>query len=174
MTKVPSNLICLATIVGVHGIKGAVKIKTYTTDPLNLFSYGPLQDETGHLYHLSLQGQPKGTLVIARIKGITTRNQAEALRNINLYIQHDQLPKLEEEEFYHVDLIGLPVTDLEGNDLGMISSIHNFGAGDLLEILSKDGRSILISLTKEAVPIIDLKAKKVVINTNLMINGENL
>jgi len=168
--KSPSNLVCLGTIVGVHGIKGSVRVKVHGENPLDFFSYGPLQDKTGRLYHLSLQSHPKDTLVIVKIDGITTRNQAEELRGVDLYIEHSQLPNLEDEEFYYVDLIGLVVVDLDGNDVGKIVNMHNFGAGDLLEIQDKNRESIFVSFTKEAVPAIDLKAKRVTLNTTFILD----
>ena len=152
-------MILLAVIVSAHGIQGAVKIKTFTQSPENIFAYGALRDEKNQQYPLKFLRVVSPDSVIATIKGVRNRNEAEALRGTKLYVERSQLPDPVEEEFYHSDLIGLMVRDLEGQEVGQLQSIRNFGAGDFLEIIGTDGHFYTISFTREAVPLIQLPKK---------------
>lgn len=149
-------MILLAVIAQAHGIRGDVKVKTFTQDPANIVAYGPLHDEQGREYSLKLIRVSSGDSLIASIKGVSDRNQAEALRGTKLYIERSQLPDLIEEEFYHSDLIGLEVQDLEGQDIGRVSAVSNYGAGDFLEIIDSNYHLYTISFTRQAVPIVQL------------------
>lgn len=152
-------MILLAVIVSAHGIQGAVKVKTFTQSPENIFAYGALRDEKNQQYPLKLLRVVSSDSVIAAIDGVHNRNEAEALRGTKLYVARSQLPDPVEEEFYHSDLIGLTVRDLEGQEIGQVKSVLNFGAGDFLEISGTDGHSYTISFTREAVPLIHLPNK---------------
>ncbi len=152
-------MILLAVIAQAHGIRGAVKVKTFTQNPANIVAYGPLHDEQGREYSLKLIRVSSEDSLIASIKGISDRNQAEALRGTKLYIERSQLPDLIEEEFYHSDLIGLRVQDLEGQDIGRVSAVSNYGAGDFLEIIDPEHHLYTITFTRQAVPIIQLPEK---------------
>lgn len=149
-------MILVAVIASAHGIKGAVKVKTFTESPINILAYGPLKDEKGKKYVLKLVRSVSTDSVIVALEGVSDRNQAEGLRGTKLYIERSQLPGVDEEEFYHSDLIGLTVKDLGEKDIGQVQAIGNFGAGDFLEIKSADHHLYTIPFTRDAVPKIQL------------------
>jgi 16S rRNA processing protein RimM len=152
-------VILLAVVTSAHGIQGAVKVKTFTEKPEGIFSYGQLQDEGGRAYALKLVRLVSEDSLIATIEDVRDRSQAEALRGLKLYVERDQLPTPLEEEFYHTDLIGLLVQTLEGDDIGHVRQVNNFGAGDFLEIVSADHHVYTVPFTREAVPVIRLPEK---------------
>lgn len=153
-------MILLAVVTSAHGIQGAVKVKTFTEKPESIFSYGQLQDEGGRAYALKLVRRVSEDSLIATIENVRDRSQAEALRGLKLYVERDQLPLPPEEEFYHMDLIGLLVRTLEGDDIGHVRQVNNFGAGDFLEIVSADHHVYTVPFTREAVPVIRLPDKE--------------
>ncbi len=130
-----NKLLCIGAISGVHGIKGEVRITAFTQNPENLLSYGRLLDKNGNeLFDISdYRITPKA--IIVRLSGIDSRNKAEKLKGTELFIQRDALPETDEDEFYHSDLTGLDVRFRNGTHYGIVKSIQNFGAGDLVEIL---------------------------------------
>lgn len=152
-------MILMAVIVAAHGIRGAVKVKCFTEDPVSIMAYGPLHDEQGHVYQLSLLRVSASDHLIAQIVGIGDRNQAEALKGTRLYIERNQLPDLVDEEFYYSDLLGLMVQDLQGEVIGQVCAVNNYGAGDFLEIKDSKHHLYTISFTREAVPVIQLPEK---------------
>ena len=159
-----SELICVGAVTGARGIKGDVRIKSFTADPSAIASYGPLYDKTGsHIYVLEITGQAKGQL-IGRIEGTPDRTAAEKQRGIQFFVPRDSLPEAVEDEFYLSDLIGLPVEDLEGKSLGTISSVENYGAGDVLEIVGVISGGLMLPFTKQAVPRVDIQNGLVVID----------
>lgn len=148
------NPVQLAVIGAAHGIKGEVRVKTYTGDPLDLGSYGLLYDKAGNDYEV-LSIRPSKTVVVVRFAGVEDRNSAEALNGIELFVDHAQLPQdLEDDEFYYTDLIGLAVRDAEGTTYGKVSSVFNFGGGDVLEIKETGKKPVLIPFTLVSVPVI--------------------
>lgn len=150
--------VCLGAIAGAHGVRGQVRIKAFTEMPEDLTAYGPLGDEAGRRrFRISLVGQSKGNL-LAKIAGVTDRNAAEALRGTRLYVARDALPAPEDDEtFYHADLIGLLAETPEGEVLGRVRQIHNFGAGDVLEVVPEDAGEVrFLPFTKAVVPELDL------------------
>ena len=150
--------VCLGAIAGAHGVRGQVRIKAFTEVPEDLTAYGPLGDEAGRRrFRISLTGRSKGNL-LAKIAGVTDRDAAEALRGTRLYVARDALPAPEDEEtFYHADLIGLLAETPEGEALGRVRQIHNFGAGDVLEVVPEDaGEARFLPFTKAVVPDLDL------------------
>ena len=150
--------VCLGAIAGAHGVRGQVRIKAFTEVPEDLTAYGPLGDEAGRRrFRISLTGRSKGNL-LAEIAGVTDRDAAEALRGTRLYVARDALPAPEDEEtFYHADLIGLLAETPEGEALGRVRQIHNFGAGDVLEVVPEDaGEARFLPFTKAVVPKLDL------------------
>jgi 16S rRNA processing protein RimM len=156
--------ICLGAVAGVHGVRGAVKIKCFTEDPLDISSYGPLSNEDGsRTFTLKNVRPSKGDLVIAKIEGIDDRDIALALKGTRLYVARDTLPDLEEETWYHADLIGLRAELSDGSHFGDVTAFHNFGAGDLIEIKTGDGKKILWSFTKDIVPSIEIKAGRIIV-----------
>lgn len=159
----------LGEIVAAHGIKGLVKVRSFTEQPADLLSYGPLRDEAGALVELSLRGPTKGGL-LAAFPGVNDRNGAEALKGTKLYVKRAVLPELpaEEDEYYYADLIGLAVELAGGAAFGKVKAMHNFGAGDMLEVEphSSGGRArdtIMVPFNRQAVPEIDLAGGRLVI-----------
>lgn len=159
-----SDRIILGHIATVHGIRGEVVIKSYTQDPGDIAAYGPLSDDKGERRFVieSVRVTPKG--VVARIKGVTDRNSAEALRGIALTVAREALPEASGDEFYHADLIGMTAVDPEGQVIGKVLAIHNFGAGDLMELqLTGVKQTELVPFTDPVVPTIDIKAKRLTV-----------
>lgn len=151
MTKL-ENPIRMAVIGAAHGIRGEVRVRAFTGDPAALGRYGPLHDEAGRAFEVvSLRAAKEVSIV--RFKDIATREAAEALNGIALFVDRSALPAdLEEEEFYHADLIGLAVRDETGAEIGTVSAVHDFGAGDILEVKREGGPSVMIHFTRAAVP----------------------
>ena len=158
-----ANLICLAKIVAAHGIKGEVKIKTFTLAPKDVFSYGALSNKEGtRLFELTFKGLQKG-LLRAKIKGIETRNDAEGLVGTELFISRDKLPELQNDTFYQADLIGADVLDAKtASKIGKVVGIFNFGAGDILEIKFDDVKQTeMLPFNNDYVPNVDVQNKTV-------------
>lgn len=154
---------CVGVVVGAHGIKGDVRVKSFTADPDDLVAYGPLADELGQQrFRLTLVGRGKG-VVICRLAGVSDRNGAEALKGTRFFLDRAVLPAPAEDEFYHADLIGLPVFFADGEAIGVVSGLYDFGAGDLLEIRRTEGALVMIPFTKDVVPVVDMAARRVVV-----------
>lgn len=153
----PRERLLLGEIGAAQGLKGEVRIRSYTQDPAAIASYGALEDEQGRLIEIeSVRVAPKA--LIARIKGVATREAAEALNRTKLYIDRARLPEREEEEWYHADLIGLAAVDREGSPIGTVVAIQNFGAGDLIEVKpAKGGATVLLPFTRDTVPEVDVE-----------------
>lgn len=155
--------VCIAVITGAHGVRGQVRVKSFTEEPDGVMAYGPVTDVAGvRQFRLKPAGVSRGQM-LARIDGVTDRNAAEALRGVELYVDRDRLPPPEDEEFYYADLIGLKAVDTAGNEIGSVRAMQNFGAGDLIEIAVAGGRVELYPFTREVVPVIDLEAGSVVV-----------
>lgn len=156
-------LVCVAKVTGAHGVRGAVRLRCFTEAPQNVAAYGPVCDHAGReLFALTVTGPAKGG-VIARVVGIEDRDAAEALAGLALYIPRDRLPEPDEDEFYEGDLIGLTAVDCSGAPRGRVVAVHDFGAGEIVEIAG-DGESLMLPFTRESVPEIDLTARRVVID----------
>jgi 16S rRNA processing protein RimM len=159
-----ANRVCVAQIGAPHGVRGEVRLWTFTADPMAVTRYGPLEAEDGScVFEIAALRPAKGHLV-ARLRGVDDRDAAERLTNIKLYVPRERLPAPEEGEFYHADLIGLVAVETDGTEFGIIVAVHNFGAGTLLEIQPKAGAPILLPFTKTAVPTVDLASRRVVIS----------
>ncbi|MEE4013172.1 ribosome maturation factor RimM [Roseibium sp. FZY0029] len=161
MTSEDDQKVLMAKIGAAHGIRGEVRVKPYGDDPLSFADYGILTTRDGKRSFEVERARVQKTVVITKFKGIADRNQAEELNGIDLFIDRDQLPEPEEDEFYYSDLTGLDVLDQTGETLGKIIAVQDFGAGDLLEVRPKRGRSFYIPFTKEFVPEIDLENGRV-------------
>jgi 16S rRNA processing protein RimM len=158
-----SDLICVGVIAGARGIKGELRIKAFTADIEDLFSYGPLFNEDGsETFKGRVTGSAKGQ-VIVRIKGVDDRTKADTFKGTKLYIPRSALPEPEEDEFYYSDLEGLKAELLNGDALGTVRFVLEAGAGPSLEIDTPDGE-VLVPFTKAAVPVVDIAAGKVVID----------
>ena len=156
------SLILVGRVAGAFGVRGEVRITSFTAEPLALLDYRDLRREDGSPGLTLLSGRPaKGGLVV-RAKEVETREQAEGLRGLRLYIPRDVLPEPDEDEFYVTDLIGLAVETPGGEALGRVKNVQDFGAGDLLEIEPPEGASWYLPFTKEAVPEVRLAEGKVV------------
>lgn len=157
--------ICLGKITDAHGIRGEIRIRAYTEAPGDISAYGPLEDEAGdRRFSLSKVRLAKGG-VIARLDGIKDRNQAEALKGTELYVDRAKLPEQDDGIWYHTDLIGLAAIDPNGAAFGEVVSVQNYGAGDLLEIRPVDGSStLLLPFTEDAVPTVDIAGGSLSIN----------
>ena len=150
------RLILVGRVAGAFGVKGEVKITSYTDDPAALVRYRALLREDGSSGLTLTAGRPHKGALVGRAKEIATREEAEALRGLALYIARDALPPPDEDEFYLADLIGLQVVDAAGAEIGRIKTVQNFGAGDLLEIAPASGPTWWLPFTKEAVPEVRL------------------
>lgn len=156
-------LVLVGTVVGVHGVRGNVKIKSYTDDPAALDRYRPILDGAGRTVRLRVVGEAKGT-VVAQFHGVGDRDAAEALRGTRLFVPRSALPPAAEEEFYHADLIGMAVEVLSGGRIGTVVAVENFGAGDVLEVQPPQGTSIFVPFTRSTVPVVDLGARRLVVD----------
>jgi 16S rRNA processing protein RimM len=164
--------ICIARIGAAHGVRGAVKLWTFTEDPLAVKTYGPLVTKDGaRSFEIATAREAKGHLV-ATLKGIATREDAERLNGIELYIAREKLPATDENEYYHADLIGLAAVDAAHEPLGRVVAIHNFGAGDIIEIAPPSGTTLLLPFTNAVVPSVDLKGGRVVVEVPAEIEGD--
>jgi len=158
------KLVCVGAVAGAHGVRGAVKIKSFTAAPEDVARYGPLEDESGERqFSLRLIGAGKGVL-IGHLSGIADRNQAEAARGLRLYLPRAALPPTEEDEYYHADLIGLAAVLTDGTPLGAVRTVHDFGAGDTLEIDRPEGPPVMVPFTRAIVPSVDLAAGRLVVD----------
>ena len=165
--------ICVARIGAAHGVRGAVKLWTFTEDPLAVKRYGPLSTKDGaRHFEVTSARVAKGHLV-ATLKGITTREQAELLNGVELFVARDRLPAADENEFYHADLIGLAAVTARDEPLGRVVAIHNFGAGDIIEIAPPQGETMLLPFSNAVVPTVDLAGGRVVIELPDEIEGED-
>jgi len=145
-------------------VRGAVRIKSFTEEPEDVARYGPLTDETGvRRFELRLIGAAKG-VVVARLSGIVDRNQAEALRGLRLYLPRSALPQTEDEEYYHADLIGLEAVLGDGTPVGQVRAIHDFGAGDTLELARPGAPPVMVPFTRAVVPSVELAAGRLVLD----------
>ncbi len=164
--------ICVARIGAAHGVRGAVKLWTFTEDPLAVQTYGPLITKDGsRQFEVATAREAKGHLV-ATLKGVATREEAERLNGIELYVARDKLPATDDDEYYHADLIGLAAVTAGDAPLGRVIAIHNFGAGDIIEIAPPHGPTLLLPFTNAVVPTVDLAAGRVVIELPEEIEGD--
>ncbi|MEO0977055.1 MAG: ribosome maturation factor RimM [Pseudomonadota bacterium] len=152
MTSDSGQKVLMAKIGAAHGIRGEVRVKPFGDDPLSFADYGVLTTKDGARSFEVEKARVQKTVVITKFRGVTNRNQAEDLNGVELFIDRDQLPEPEEDEYYYSDLNGLAVVDQDGNDLGKIVAVQDFGAGDLLEVRPRRGRTFYIPFTKDFVP----------------------
>jgi 16S rRNA processing protein RimM len=160
--------VCVAEIGAAHGILGEVRLRTFTTDPLTIAQFGPLQGEDGSGVTIAAV-RPGKDCLIARLAGVSDRTAAERLRNLKLYLPREKLPAIEEPEtWYHADLIGLTAVGPDGVAFGRVTAVPNFGAGDLLEVQpAAGGPTVLLPFTDAVVPVVDVPNRRVVVNPPL-------
>ncbi len=152
-----NNPVQMAVIGAAHGIKGELRIKAFTGDPLALGDYGPLYAKDGRAFEIE-DIRPAGDVVVVRFKGIRDRTLAEGLTGTELFVDRSVLPEEEEDEFYPADLVGLAVRDEAGAEAGKVTAVQNFGGGDILEITFRGRKGLLIPFTQAAVPELDIAA----------------
>ena len=155
--------ILLGAVTGAHGLDGAVKVKTFTETPDKLGAYGPVHAKDGRVFVIEAVRSTASDMAVARFDGVTDRTGAEALKGLELFVARAALPQTEAEEFYHADLVGLRVEDEAGRAVGHVRGIHNFGAGDVLDIERPDGGEALLPFTREFAPIVDVAGGRIVI-----------
>ncbi|MER8549668.1 ribosome maturation factor RimM [Mesorhizobium sp. M0684] len=152
----PQNPVQMAVIGAAHGIKGELRVKSFTGDPLALADYGPLYARDGRAFQI-VDIRPANTVVVVRFKGVNDRNAAEALAGTELFVDRSVLPdEGEEDEFYHADLVGLEVKDDTGAVVGKVVAVHNFGGGDILDVTLAGRKGMLIPFTQAAVPEVSI------------------
>jgi 16S rRNA processing protein RimM len=156
--------ICVAQIGGAHGLRGEVKLKSFTADPMALTGYGPLTTEDGSAtFEIEAVRAAKDHL-IARFRGVGDRDTAERLANVRLFVARERLPPLAADEFYHADLIGLTAVTADGSEIGTVVAVHDFGAGDIVEVVPRGGgTSIMLPFTAAFVPSVDLANRRIVV-----------
>ena len=158
----PADRVLLGEIGAAQGLKGEVRLRSYTAEPAAIARYGALQDDAGRAIEIeSLRVTPKALVV--RIKGVTTREGAEAFTRTRLYVPRERLPERGEEEWYHAELIGLAAFAPDGAQLGTVLAVHNFGAGDLIEIAPPEGPTLLIPFTRDAVPEVEVEGGRLTV-----------
>ncbi|MEA2936991.1 MAG: rRNA processing protein RimM [Alphaproteobacteria bacterium] len=157
--------VCVAQIGAAHGTRGEVRLWSFTADPMAVRDYGPLESEDGSARFEIELVRPAKTHLVARLAGVHDRNAAERLTNIRLYVARERLPAAGPEEFYHADLIGLAALAADGRALGTVVAVHDFGAGDILE-LRPAGRNdtVMLPFTTETVPLVDIAGGRIVID----------
>jgi 16S rRNA processing protein RimM len=154
--------ILVASIIGPHGVRGLVRLQSFTDPVDGLTAYAALVDDTGRKLNMVFLSRDK-TQFLARIEGIADRTAAEALKGVKLFVPHAGLAEPEDGSFYHADLIGMATVDPQGTRLGMVVAVHNFGAGDILEIRGQDRPDFMVPFAKAFVPEVDLASGRLVI-----------
>lgn len=159
-----SDRVCIGAIAGAFGVRGELRLKSFTAEPSDMATYGPVETEDGkQSFTITLTGQATKGALIARLSDVATKEQADALRGARLYVTRDRLPTLPDDEYYHADLIGLEVFDTGGTLLGRVKSVQNHGASDLLEIHGPELKAtVLLPFTLDAVPTVDLASGRIV------------
>jgi len=157
-----NDMICVGAVMGAFGVQGEVRLKSFCADPAAIVDYSPLSSESGESYTVELTRAVKGGFG-AKLSGVASKEAADALRGTRLYTRRDNLPSLPDDEYYHSDLIGLMVLDTGGAELGKVTAVQDFGAGDILEIYGKGLKeAVLLPFTLANVPTVDLSAGKII------------
>lgn len=158
------RLVLIGAIAGAHGVRGEVRVKSFTAEPDAIAAYGPLCDEAGtRTFRLKARGQVRGML-IARLDGVADRDAAEALKGTRLYVPRSALPKTKGEEFYVGDLEGLRAEAPDGALIGRVRSVANYGAGDVVEIVRAGAADLLVAFTQRTVPVVDIAGGRIVVD----------
>ena len=154
------NLVCVGVITTAHGVRGLVKVKSFTRNAADFAAFGELSDASAkRSFKVQIVGKNKD-LFLVQIDSVTDRNAAEALRGTELFVSRSKLPETEQDEFYYADLVGMTAKSPEGNVLGKVAAVYNFGAGDMLEI---EGVEDFISFCQKNVPEVDVKNREMTV-----------
>lgn len=160
--KQDGGLICVGAVAGAFGVSGEARIRSFCAEGPAIASYGPLTTEDGVREFVLRITRPVKEGYAARLSGVATREEAEALKGTRLYAPRGRLPSLPDDEFYHADLIGLTVLDTGGATIGRVRAIHDHGAGDMLDVARPGGGDLLIPFTRAAVPTVDLGRRRII------------
>lgn len=172
MAKTDSNLVLMGIFGAAVGLKGEVRLKSYTQDPVDIAEYSPLLARDGRSFEI-ISVREANEVVVVRVKGVTTREAAEALTNLELFVPRENLGDTEDEdEFFHADLIGLRAETETGETLGTVAALYDFGAGDMIEIRPARGKPRVYPFTKAIVPIVDIAGGRVVIAPPAEVDGD--
>ncbi len=154
----------MGVITGAHGVRGLVRVKSFTAKADGITAYGALEDERGERsFALERVGAAKGVLIM-RLDGVADRDAAERLKGVRLYLPRAALPEPGEEEYYHADLVGLAAMLKDGSALGRVKAVHAHGAGDSLEVERPDGRTVIVPFTTAVVPVVDIEGGRLVVD----------
>ncbi len=159
----PQKSIVIAEIGAAHGVRGEVRVKSHTADPLAVADYGPLHDSHGAVFRVKSLRHLKDDMLVVSFEGLTDRTAAEKLTRTKLYVERSALPPPNEDEFYHTDLIGLAVETTAGEAVGTVVAVANFGADDLLDVRRPGRASVYVPFTRAVVPTLDFAAGKAII-----------
>ena len=154
--------VLLGVVIGAQGLKGEVKVKAFTETPQKLAAYGPLHTKDGKSFRVKSVRENKDAAVVA-LEGVDDRDAAEMLKGAELFIPRSALPQTDAGEFYHADLVGLRAEDTEGRAMGTVRALHNFGAGDVIELVRDDGDEVFLPFTREVAQEIDMDGGRIVI-----------
>ena len=154
--------VLLGVVIGALGLKGEVKVKAFTERPDKLGAYGPLTTKDGKTFRVKSVRAGKDEAVVA-LDGVNDRNAAEALKGAELFVPRSALPKADANEFYYADLVGLRAEDTEGRAMGTVRAVHNYGAGDVLELVRDDGDEVFLPFTRDVAQEIDIEGGRIVI-----------
>ena len=156
------DLVCVGAIAGSFGVKGEVRLKSFCAEPAAISIYAPLSDESGNSYDVKITRTIKNGLA-ARLSDVSSKEAADALKGTRLFAPRDRLPELDDDEFYHADLLGMAVLDTGGTKLGSVKAVLNHGAGDLLEVNTGQG-VVLLPFSLAVVPTVDLAGRRIVVD----------
>ena len=155
--------IVIAEIGAAHGVRGEVRVKAHTADPLAVADYGPLHDSRGNVFRIKSLRHLKDDMLVVAFEGLTDRTAAEKLNRTKLHVDRSALPPPDEDEFYHADLIGLAVETVSGEAIGTVVAVVNFGADDLLDVRRPGRASVYVPFSRAVVPTLDFSAGKAII-----------
>lgn len=168
------GLILVGRFGAAHGVRGEIRLQSFTEEPCAIAAYSPLLDATGERrFHVEALRLVKGDLFVAKLRGIATRSAAEALTNLELFVPRASLPKLADEEFYLADLVGLEAVTEDGARFGRVTDVPDYGGGPLLEIApAEGGDTLLLPFTKNIVPLVDLENARIVVVPPAEVSGD--
>jgi 16S rRNA processing protein RimM len=160
-----TDKVLVARFGAAHGVRGEIKLWSFTADPLAIADYGTLESKDGKQHFVIDTVRPNKDFLVARIEGVDDRNAAEALRNVELYLPRESLPEIDEDDtWYYADLVGLAAVAPDGAAIGTVVALYNFGAGDIVEIaLAGGGKTLLLPFSEAVVPEVDVKARRIVV-----------
>ena len=164
--EVSTARVCVGVVTGAHGLHGLVRIRPFTDVPEDVGAYGPVESEDGsRTFVLEVRNRAGKGQILVHVDGVDDRNAAESLKSLKFFVPRDRLPEAEEDEFYHADLVGLSVVGESGDVIGNVRAVQNFGGGDMLEINESAGCVAIVPFTQSAVPQVDIKAGRVVVDS---------